>query len=51
MTVQSVTLSIMSMMSSCTKKELPEDNEMYVSRCRPGQTPKDTSWYFHDDRI
>ncbi|KAI9352979.1 ubiquitin-conjugating enzyme/RWD-like protein [Zopfochytrium polystomum] len=49
LTVGSVCLSIISMLSSCTKKELPPDNAGYVSRA--GKSPKSTNWAFHDDTV
>ncbi|KAI7896261.1 putative ubiquitin conjugating enzyme [Mucor mucedo] len=43
-TVAQVCLSIISMISSCTKKELPPDNEMYI-KCASA-SPKKTAWAF-----
>mmetsp|Transcript_9047 Transcript_9047/g.30839 ORF Transcript_9047/g.30839 Transcript_9047/m.30839 type:complete len:154 (-) Transcript_9047:80-541(-) len=49
LTAQSVCLSILSMMSSNDRLELPEDNARYVSRARA--SPKQTRWSFHDDGV
>ncbi|KAI7903789.1 ubiquitin-conjugating enzyme E2 W [Cokeromyces recurvatus] len=48
-TVAHVCLSIISMISSCTKKELPPDNDLYVKSA--STSPKKTSWAFHDDTV
>eukprot|EP00158_Paraphelidium_tribonemae_P007860 Partr_v1_DN28382_c3_g1_i12_m78690 putative ubiquitin-conjugating enzyme len=50
LTISSVCLSILSMLSSCKKKELPKDNERYVSSHK-GKSPRDTNWWFHDDAV
>ncbi|KAA8500039.1 putative ubiquitin-conjugating enzyme E2 W [Porphyridium purpureum] len=50
LTVRSICLSILSMLSSATKKELPPDNERYV-RTSIGRSPKRTRWDFHDDKV
>ncbi|CEM20852.1 unnamed protein product [Vitrella brassicaformis CCMP3155] len=50
LTVSAVCLSILSMLSSCTKKEHPPDNDKYVLQSST-QSPKSTSWMFHDDRV
>ncbi|KAI9022672.1 ubiquitin-conjugating enzyme/RWD-like protein [Hyaloraphidium curvatum] len=50
LTISSVCLSIQSMLSSCTVKERPRDNDMYVANCR-GRSPKQTNWAFHDDSV
>ncbi|KAI8999617.1 ubiquitin-conjugating enzyme/RWD-like protein [Gaertneriomyces semiglobifer] len=47
LTIQSVCLSILSMLSSCTKKERPPDNNMYVMTAK--KSPKQTTWAFHDE--
>ncbi|CAH7685816.1 ubiquitin-conjugating enzyme 16 [Phakopsora pachyrhizi] len=44
-----ICLTIQSMLASCKKKELPQDNERYV-RTAP-ISPKDTRWSFHDDTV
>ncbi|KAI9307344.1 hypothetical protein BJ944DRAFT_262073 [Cunninghamella echinulata] len=48
-TVAQVCLSILSMLSSCTKKELPPDNDLYIKSAH--SSPKKTAWAFHDDSI
>eukprot|EP00250_Pteridium_aquilinum_P022660 c25517_g1_i1 orf=54-521(+) len=48
MTINSVCISILSMLSSATVKERPPDNDRYVRNC--GKSPKLTSWEFHDDK-
>ncbi|KAI8927245.1 ubiquitin-conjugating enzyme/RWD-like protein [Entophlyctis helioformis] len=49
LTVSSVCLSILSMLSSCTRKGLPPGNDAYVASAR--KSPKDTLWAFHDDSV
>ena len=49
MSISSVCLSIVSMLSSCTKKELPPDNNRYVKTA--ANNPKKTKWWFHDDKV
>lgn len=49
MNIQSVCLSIQSMMSSATEKKRPKDNDTYVLSC--SQSPKNTRWFFHDDKV
>ncbi|GAA5986084.1 hypothetical protein JCM10908_006400 [Rhodotorula pacifica] len=44
--VQSLLLTMQSMLASCKKKELPPDNDRYV-RNAP-KSPKDTRWAYHD---
>ncbi|KAG6519851.1 hypothetical protein ZIOFF_016879 [Zingiber officinale] len=51
MTVSSVCISILSMLSSSTAKERPPDNDRYVKNCRNGRSPKETRWWFHDDKV
>ncbi|KAI8635981.1 ubiquitin-conjugating enzyme/RWD-like protein [Parasitella parasitica] len=48
-TVAHVCLSIISMISSCTKKEFPPDNDLYVKNA--SASPKKTAWAFHDDTV
>ncbi|MBA0878667.1 hypothetical protein Goshw_003493, partial [Gossypium schwendimanii] len=48
MTVSSICISILSMLSSATVKQCPEDNDRYVKNCRNGRSPKQTRWWFHD---
>ncbi|KAI8100010.1 ubiquitin-conjugating enzyme/RWD-like protein [Halteromyces radiatus] len=43
-TVAQVCLSIQSMLSSCTKKELPPDNDLYIRSAHA--SPKKTAWAF-----
>lgn len=50
MTVNSVCISILSMLSSAAVKERPVDNDRYVKNCGKGKSPKLTSWEFHDDK-
>jgi len=50
LSVTSVCLSILSMLSSCPLKERPPDNETYMKNCK-GKSPKDTRWWFHDDKV
>jgi len=50
LSVQSVCLSILSMLSSSPAKERPPDNDSYVKNCK-GKSPKDTRWWFHDDTV
>lgn len=49
LTVRSVCISLLSMLSSATIKELPEDNARYVSRMVV--EPKKTNFVYHDDRV
>jgi len=49
MSVMSVCLSIVSMLSSCTEKKLPPDNMMYIRTA--SKNPKNTRWWFHDDKV
>ncbi|KAI8139577.1 ubiquitin-conjugating enzyme/RWD-like protein [Fennellomyces sp. T-0311] len=48
-TVAHVCLSIQSMLSSCTKKELPPDNDLYIKSAH--SSPKKTAWAFHDENV
>ncbi|GAA5955691.1 hypothetical protein JCM10213_003032 [Rhodosporidiobolus nylandii] len=47
--VQSLLLTMQSMLASCKKKELPPDNDRCV-RNAP-KSPKDTRWAYHDDTV
>uniref|UniRef100_A0A8C5Y6B1 Ubiquitin-conjugating enzyme E2 W n=1 Tax=Microcebus murinus TaxID=30608 RepID=A0A8C5Y6B1_MICMU len=47
LSVQSVCLSIISMLSSCKEKRQPPDNSSYVPTC--DKNPKKTKWWHHDD--
>ena len=49
LTVQSVCLSILSMLASATKKARPPDNFLYVRTC--SKNPKNSSWLYHDDNV
>ncbi|XP_060858084.1 ubiquitin-conjugating enzyme E2 W-like isoform X2 [Metopolophium dirhodum] len=49
LTVQSVCLSIMSMLSSCKEKKRPEGDTMYVKT--GNKNPKETKWLYHDDNV
>ncbi|RIB12583.1 ubiquitin-conjugating enzyme/RWD-like protein [Gigaspora rosea] len=49
LSVRSVCLSIQSMLSSCTTKEPPPDNNHYVKTAKA--SPKQTQWSFHDDSV
>ncbi|KAE8654021.1 Ubiquitin-conjugating enzyme family protein isoform 2 [Hibiscus syriacus] len=51
MTVNSICISILSMLSSSTAKQRPADNDQYVKNCRNGRSPKETRWWFHDDKV
>ncbi|CAA6653702.1 unnamed protein product [Spirodela intermedia] len=51
MTVSSVCISILSMLSSSTSKQRPADDDRYVRNCRNGRSPKETKWWFHDDKV
>ncbi|KAJ7407531.1 Ubiquitin-conjugating enzyme E2 W [Willisornis vidua] len=45
LSVQSVCLSIISMLSSCKEKRRPPDNSFYVRTCN--KNPKKTKWWYH----
>lgn len=47
LSIESVCISIVSMLSSCTEKKRPDDDAFYVTRA--SSNPKDTSWWYHDD--
>ncbi|CAG4946460.1 unnamed protein product [Parnassius apollo] len=49
LSVQSVCLSIVSMLSSCKEKKRPSDNSFYVKTCN--KNPKKTKWWYHDDSV
>ncbi|AQK63843.1 Ubiquitin-conjugating enzyme 15 [Zea mays] len=51
MTVSSICISILSMLSSSPAKQRPADNDRYVRNCRNGRSPKETTWWFHDDTV
>mmetsp|Transcript_6960 Transcript_6960/g.21168 ORF Transcript_6960/g.21168 Transcript_6960/m.21168 type:complete len:157 (+) Transcript_6960:267-737(+) len=50
LTVTSICLSILSMLSSANRKDMPPDNDTYVERSK-GRSPKETRWMFHDDTV
>uniref|UniRef100_W8BCK3 N-terminal E2 ubiquitin-conjugating enzyme n=1 Tax=Ceratitis capitata TaxID=7213 RepID=W8BCK3_CERCA len=47
LSVQSVCLSIASMLSSCREKKRPPDNTLYVKTCN--KNPKKTKWWYHGE--
>lgn len=51
LSVQSVCLSIVSMMSSCKHKQAPPDNDRYIVSCKDPNDPKKTKWMYHDDQV
>lgn len=50
MTLSSVCISILSLLSSSMMKQHPADNDRYVKNCKNGRSPKETRWWFHDDK-
>ncbi|XWS14532.1 hypothetical protein CRYUN_Cryun35bG0017900 [Craigia yunnanensis] len=32
-------------------QQRPDDNDRYVKNCRNGRSPKETRWWFHDDKV
>lgn len=49
LTVSSICLSVLSMLSSGTKKVKPANDAEFVKRAA-GRGPKSFSWSFHDDK-
>uniref|UniRef100_G3NE53 N-terminal E2 ubiquitin-conjugating enzyme n=1 Tax=Gasterosteus aculeatus aculeatus TaxID=481459 RepID=G3NE53_GASAC len=49
LSVQSVCLSIISMLSSCKEKRRPPDNSFYVRTCN--KNPKKTKWWYHGEYL
>jgi ubiquitin-conjugating enzyme E2 W len=49
LSVQSVCLSILSMLASAKEKSRPPDDMFYVKTC--SKNPKKTRWWFHDDSV
>ncbi|XP_055329941.1 ubiquitin-conjugating enzyme E2 W-like [Paramacrobiotus metropolitanus] len=49
LTIQSVCLSIVSMLSSCKEKKRPPDDQFYVRTA--SLNPKNTRWRYHDDSV
>lgn len=47
--VQSVTMSLQSMLTGNDKNERPEDNAKFVANNR--QRPRDINFYYHDDTV
>mmetsp|Transcript_50 Transcript_50/g.120 ORF Transcript_50/g.120 Transcript_50/m.120 type:complete len:148 (-) Transcript_50:15-458(-) len=50
LSVESVCLSLLSMLSSCQSKTRPPDDDQYC-RNSLGRSPKETRWWFHDDAV
>lgn len=51
LSVTSICLSLISMLSSCKRKERPPDNGVYVRMSGPHVSPKHMRWVFHDDTV
>lgn len=51
LTVKSVVLSIVSMLSSATKKERPRDDARYSATHGGSSNPKNTRFAYHDDAV
>jgi len=49
LSINSVCLSILSMLSSCKDKSRPPDNDWYVRTA--SNDPKKTRWWYHDDAV
>ncbi|XP_021943910.1 probable ubiquitin-conjugating enzyme E2 W-B [Folsomia candida] len=49
LSVQSVCLSIVSMLGSAVEKKHPPDDAFYVKTC--SKNPKKTRWWYHDDNV
>ncbi|KAJ1966734.1 hypothetical protein IWQ62_002287 [Dispira parvispora] len=49
LTVESVCVSIQSMLASATEKRSPVDNDIHIWRNQ--QNPKDTPWRFYNDAV
>lgn len=49
LTASTICISLQSMLSSCTEKARPKDNDRYIKTA--GKSPKDSSWAFHDDTV
>lgn len=49
LTVSSICLSVLSMLSSATKKIKPANDAEFVKRSA-GRGPKSFSWSYHDDK-
>lgn len=51
LTVHSVCLSLISMLSSASCKEVPSDNALYVARVSHDRNPKQTRFVYDDDTV
>ena len=51
LTVHSVCMSLLSMLASCTHKELPPDNMMYTMMTPHEKNPKNTRFSFEDSTV
>ncbi len=49
LSVESVCLSIISMLASAKEKGRPQDDSLYVKTC--SKNPKKTRWWYHDDKV
>ena len=49
LSVESVCLSILSMLASSKEKTRPPDDAFYVKTC--SKNPKKTNWWYHDDSV
>jgi len=49
LSIESICLSVLSMLSSCTEKGRPPGNDMYVQTCH--KDPRKTNWWYHDDKV
>lgn len=49
LSVETVCLSITSMLASAKEKKLPPDNSIYIRTC--SKNPKKTHWWYHDDTV
>jgi len=49
LSVETVCLSITSMLSTAKEKKLPPDNAIYVRTC--SKNPKKTQWWYHDNDV
>lgn len=50
LTVQSICLSLLSMLSSCQRKKKPSDDDFYVATVG-NQSPKLSKWHYDDDTV
>ena len=49
LSVESVCLSVISMLASAKEKTRPPDDSFYVKTC--SKNPKKTRWWYHDDSV